>query len=278
MFAVLFAACSQPVDTANMARVEGGAFVMGTADSFPFEGPPHRVELDSFWIDQTEVTNAQFTEFVAAAGHVTSAEEIGNSGVFIPSNREWSLVDGADWRHPEGPDSSIESRMDDPVVHMSWDDAAAYCEWAGKRLPTEAEFEYAARGGLDDADFAWGDEFNPKDQFRANTWQGYFPDEDRGEDGFPGVAPVKSFAPNAYGLYDITGNVWEWVQDWYDPNYYRVSPTRNPQGPNQGSEKVQRGGSWLCSVNYCQGYRVAARMKTARDSGLNNLGFRCAAD
>ena len=133
-------------------------------------------------------------------------------------------------------------------------------------------------GGLEDAEFAWGDEFNPKGEFRANTWQGIFPEADRKEDGFSGVAPVKSFEPNGYGLYDITGNVWEWVHDWYDPNYYAASPTHDPQGPSDGTEKVQRGGSWLCSVNYCQGYRVASRMKTARDSGLNNLGFRCAAD
>ncbi len=271
-------ACSKPVDTTGMVRIDGGEFLMGSDDGFPFEGPPHRVLLDSFWIDETEVTNARFTEFVAATEHVTTAEQLGNSGVFLPSNHEWVLIDGADWRRPEGPDSNIDARMDHPVVHMSWDDAAAYCDWAGKRLPTEAEYEYAARGGLEGAEYAWGDEFNPKSEFRANTWQGYFPDQDQVRDGFSGVAPVKSFPPNAYGLYDITGNVWEWVHDWYDPNYYRVSPERNPQGPSQGAEKVQRGGSWLCSVNYCQGYRVASRMKTARDSGLNNLGFRCAAD
>ncbi len=261
-----------------MVRIEGGEFMMGTADGFPYEGPPHRVRLDSFWIDQTEVTNAKFADFVKATDYTTTAEQLGNSGVFLPANHQWTLIDGADWKHPEGPDSNIDSRLDHPVVHVSWDDAAAYCDWAGKRLPTEAEYEYAARGGLENAEFAWGSELNPKDQFRANTWQGYFPDQDRGEDGFSGVAPVKSFPPNGYGLYDITGNVWEWVQDWYDPNYYRVSPANNPSGPKEGTEKVQRGGSWLCSSNYCQGYRVASRMKTARDSGLNNLGFRCAAD
>ena len=261
-----------------MVRIEDGDFMMGTADGFPYEGPPHRVRLDSFWIDQTEVTNAKFADFVKATDYTTTAEQLGNSGVFLPANHQWTLIDGADWKHPEGPDSNIDSRLDHPVVHVSWDDAAAYCDWAGKRLPTEAEYEYAARGGLENAEFAWGSEFNPKEQFRANTWQGYFPDQDRGEDGFSGVAPVKSFPPNGYGLYDITGNVWEWVQDWYDPNYYRVSPTNNPSGPKEGTEKVQRGGSWLCSSNYCQGYRVASRMKTARDSGLNNLGFRCAAD
>lgn len=251
---------------------------MGTEDGFPFEGPIHRVRLDSFWMDATEVTNEQFAKFVEATGHVTTAEEIGNSGVFNPEMHQWTLIDGADWRHPEGPDTTIDGRMDHPVVHMSWADADAYCGWLNKRLPTEAEFEYAARSGLQGAPFAWGDEFNPKGEFRANTWQGYFPEADKGEDGYKAVAPVKQFPPNAYGLYDITGNVWEWINDWYDPNYYSRSPTDNPRGPSSGREKVQRGGSWLCSDNYCQGYRVASRMKTEPDSGLNNLGFRCVAD
>ncbi len=261
-----------------MVRIPDADFLMGTDHGLPHEGPPHRVTLDSYFIDETEVTNEQFAKFVEATKHRTTAEELGNSGVFLPSNHNWILVDGADWRHPEGPGSSIDARMDHPVVHVSWDDAAAYCDWAGKRLPTEAEFEFAARGGLQNAEFAWGNEFNPKGEFRANTWQGEFPESDRKEDGFSGVAPVKSFAPNGYGLYDVTGNVWEWSHDWFDPNYYAMSPTHNPQGPEQGGQKVQRGGSWLCSSNYCQGYRVASRMNTDRDSGLNNLGFRCAAD
>jgi formylglycine-generating enzyme len=272
-----FLACS-PADRTGMVRIPGGEFMMGTDKGFPFEGPPHRVVLSPYWLDETEVTNAQFARFVEATGHRTTAEELGNSGVFWPSKHGWELVDGADWRHPEGKGSSINDRQDHPVVHLSWDDAAAYCQWAGKRLPTEAEFEFAARGGLEGAEFAWGDEFNPKGQFRANTWQGVFPEADRAEDGFPGVAPVKSYTPNGYGLYDMTGNVWEWVHDWYDPEYYSKSPTKNPKGPSEGRQKVQRGGSWLCSENYCQGYRVAARMQTDRDSGLNNLGFRCAAD
>lgn len=262
-----------------MVRLDGGEFMMGTDKGFPFEGPVHRVTLDPYWLDETEVTNEQFAEFVEATGHVTTAEEIGNSGVFKPEMHGWDLVDGADWRHPEGPGSSIEGRADHPVVHMSWADADAYCGWANKRLPTEAEFEFAARGGRDGAEYAWGDEFSPKGEFRANTWQGVFPEVDQVKDGYGGVAAVKSFPPNnEYGIYDITGNVWEWVHDWFGANYFASSPTHNPQGPSDGTEKVQRGGSWLCSSNYCQGYRVAARMKTDPTSGLNNLGFRCAAD
>jgi formylglycine-generating enzyme len=270
--------CSKPADTSGMVRIEGGEFLMGTDDGFPFEGPVHRVVLDSFWMDETEVTNEQFARFVEETGYVTTAEQLGDSGVFDPSISEWTLVQGANWRRPRGPNSSIDGRMDYPVIHVSWDDADAYCRWAGKRLPTEAEFEYAARGGMDGKTFAWGDELMPGGEHLANTWQGAFPIEDRGEDGFKSYGPVKQFPANPYGLYDITGNVWEWVADWYDPEYYRVSPARNPRGPKEGVEKVQRGGSWLCSTNYCQGYRVAARMKTEPDSGLNNLGFRCAAD
>jgi len=276
---VLSLSCSKPVDHSGMILLEGGEFMMGTDKGFPFEGPIHRVTLDAFWLDETEVTNAQFAQFVEASGHVTTAETLGNSGVFKPEMHAWDLVDGADWRHPEGPGTSIEGREDHPVVHMAWEDADAYCNWAGKRLPTEAEFEFAARGGREGAEFAWGDEFNPKGEFRANTWQGVFPQQDQQKDGFGGVAAVKSFPPdNDYGVYDITGNVWEWVNDWFDPNYYAAGPTHDPQGPSSGTEKVQRGGSWLCSSNYCQGYRVASRMKTDPTSGLNNLGFRCAAD
>ncbi|MEZ5366901.1 MAG: formylglycine-generating enzyme family protein [Bryobacterales bacterium] len=275
--AFVLSSCSSP-DRPGMVRIGAADFMMGTERGFPYEGPPHRVTLDPYWIDTTEVTNADFEKFVGATGYVTTAEEIGTSVVFKPEQHGWDLVEGADWRHPEGPETSIAGRMDNPVVDVSWDDAVAYCEWAGKRLPTEAEFEYAERGGLPNAEFAWGNEFAPGGQFRANTWQGIFPEKDEKSDGFSGVAPVKSFSPNGYGLYDMTGNVWEWVADWFDPSYYSMSPTHNPLGPKQGTQKVQRGGSWLCSSNYCQGYRVASRMNTDRDSGLTNLGFRCAAD
>jgi formylglycine-generating enzyme required for sulfatase activity len=261
-----------------MVRIAGGEFLMGDDDAFPFEGPAHHVRVDSFWIDVTEVTNRQFAEFVTATGYVTESEKQKSSAVFDLVQHEWALVTGADWRHPSGPGSSIEGLDDYPVVHVSWDDATAYARWAGKRLPSEAEWEYAARGGLEGARYPWGDELTPHGDYRANVWQGEFPREDFRLDGLAGYGAVKQFAPNGYGLYDVGGNVWEWVADWYDPEYYRHSPSDNPHGPRDGTQKVQRGGSWMCSENYCQGYRVAARQKTDRDSALNNLGFRCARD
>jgi len=260
-----------------MIYIPGGEFVMGTGEGFAFEGPPHQVSVDGFYLDETEVTNREFQEFVKATGYETESERIGNSGVFDPARGEWALVEGAGWRHPEGPGSSIEGRLDHPVVQVSWNDAQAYAEWAGKRLPTEAEWEYAARGGLADAVYPWGAELAPQGAHHANIWQGRFPLRDHVEDGFSGVAPVKQFPANGYGLYDMAGNVWEWTADWYAPDYYRRSPRENPPGPSDGEEKVHRGGSWMCSVNYCQGYRIAARQKTAPDTALNNLGFRCAA-
>ena len=272
-------ACSkEPLNTEGMVHIPAGEFIMGTDDGFPYEGPTHPVRLDSFWMDETEVTNEQFAKFVEETSYLTTAEQIGDAGVFSPEQERWTLVKAADWRHPEGRTSSMDQRLDQPVVHVSWSDAVAYCTWAGKRLPTEAEFEYAARGGKEGTIYPWGDEFTPGGKHQANTWQGEFPRQEHAADGFPGVAPVKSYQPNGYGLYDIAGNVWEWVNDWYDPNYYRGSPVRNPPGPLEGREKVQRGGSWLCSSNYCMGYRVASRMMTEPDSGLNNLGFRCVGD
>jgi formylglycine-generating enzyme required for sulfatase activity len=273
-------ACSErvPSDHNGMVRIEGGEFLMGSQDGFPFEGPVHRVRVNSFWIDETEVTNRQFAAFVEATGYVTESEKQNSSAIFDPAKPDWSLVTGADWRHPAGPGSSIEGQEDYPVVHVSWDDAAAYAQWAGKRLPTEAEWEFAARGGLEGARYPWGNDLTPSGAYRANAWQGQFPDQDFQLDGFASYGPVKRFPPNGYGLYDMGGNVWEWVADWYDPDYYRNSPTSNPQGPADGTQKVQRGGSWMCSENYCQGYRVAARQKTDTDSALNNLGFRCVAD
>lgn len=272
--------CSEqrPADYSGMVFIEGGRFVMGTDKGFPFEGPPHPVKVDSFYLDETEVTNREFAAFVEATGFVTESEKQGFSGVFDPDAGEWKPVDGADWRRPEGPGSSIEGKDDYPVIHVSWDDAAAYARWAGKRLPTEAEWEFATRGGRDGTVYPWGDELTPEGRYRANIWQGRFPLQDHRLDGFGGVAPVKQFPPNGYGLYDMAGNVWEWVADWYAPDYYQRSPVRNPPGPPEGSEKVHRGGSWMCSENYCQGYRVAARQKTTPDTALNNLGFRCAAD
>ncbi len=262
----------------EMLLLPGGEFIMGAKGGLPFEGPEHKVALDAFLLDRNEVTNAQYAEFAEATGYVTESERLGWSGVFDPQRSGWTKGDGADWRHPSGPGSSYREMSDYPVVHVSWFDAVAYCEWRGARLPTEAEFEYAARGALEDARYAWGNQLTPGGAHQANLWQGEFPFEDRGHDGYRGLAPVGTFPPNGYGLHDMTGNVWEWVQDWYAPDYFARSPKENPRGPASGTQKVHRGGSWLCSENYCRGYRLEGRMMTPPDSGLNNLGFRCAAD
>ncbi|MCC6409745.1 MAG: formylglycine-generating enzyme family protein [Planctomycetes bacterium] len=257
-----------------MVRLPGGVFAMGTNSGFAFEAPVHEIELSPFWIDEHEVTVGQYSVFVAATGHVTVAERLGWSGVFDFSNGEWKVVEGADWRHPVDP--SLVAPDDQPVTQLAWEDAERYAAWASKRLPTEAEYEYAARGGSLGTLYAWGDELVPAGVHRTNAWQGHFPERDLGQDGFVGVAPVKSFPPNGYGLYDLTGNVWEWCADWYDPAYYLDSPRRDPRGPERGDDRVIRGGSFLCSENYCRGYRVAARNHTPHDSGLDHLGFRCA--
>ena len=273
---------SRPAEYTGMVFIEGGEFLMGTDEGYPFEGPPHRTIINRFYLDITEVTNRQYREFVYATGYVTESEKQGSSGIFDSATGEWSLVEGADWRHPVGADSNLEGQDDYPVIHVSWADAAAFAEWAGKRLPTEAEWEYAASGaggGAGDAvEYPWGDELMPEGKHAGNWWQGVFPVRDLLEDGFAAVAPVKQFPATGPGLYDMGGNVWEWVADWYSPDYYRQSPTRNPTGPSDGRERVHRGGSWMCSRNYCRGFRVAARQKTAPNTGLNNLGFRCAAD
>jgi formylglycine-generating enzyme required for sulfatase activity len=263
---------------AGMVPIPGGAFTMGTDEGMPFEGPAHRVRVSPFFMDRHEVTNREFARFVKATHHRTESEKQGWSGVFDPRTKGWVSQKGADWRHPEGPSSR--HRAKEPVVHVSWDDAAAYCAWAGKRLPTEAEFERAARGGREGALYPWGDSYQLKGRFQTNVWQGTFPEKDRGEDGFPGLAPVGRFPPNPYGLHDVSGNVWEWTADWFAHDTYGTTPqdALDPQGPPSGEEKVIRGGSWLCSDNYCTGYRAAARQKTPRDSGLNNLGFRCVKD
>ena len=262
-----------------MIRIPTGTFVMGTDQGYPFEGPPHQVSVSSFWLDRYEVTNRQFRDFVTETNHRTEAEVYGWSGVFSEEEGSWGPVTGANWRHPTGPGSSIEDRLDHPVVQVSWNDAAAYAKWAGKRLPTEAEWEWAARGGSDEGPFPWGADLNPDGRHMANVWQGVFPVRHQVLDGYRTTAPVGSFPANGYGLYDMAGNVWEWTRDWYRNDWYRHSGgVRDPAGPAEGSERVIRGGSWMCSVNYCQGYRVAARQKTAPDSGLTNLGFRCARD
>jgi formylglycine-generating enzyme required for sulfatase activity len=265
----------QPVD-AGMVFVAGGRFLMGSDAGAIDERPVHEVEVDAFWIDRHEVTVAEFARFVAATGHATDAERFGWSGVFDVKTRAWLKIDGADWRRPEGPGSR--AAADEPVSQVSWRDAVAYARWAGKRLPTEAEWELAARGGLQGRTMAWGDDLRPGGRPVANWWQGRFPEQDTGEDGFRGRAPVGSFPPNGFGLSDVVGNVWEWCADWYADDYYGTSPRRNPTGPAAGAERALRGGSWMCSENFCSNYRVAARSHATPDSGLNNLGFRCARD
>jgi len=260
----------------GMVLVPGGTFAMGSNDAMPYEGPVHNVTLKPFQIDRHEVTVAEFQKFVTATKYVTDAEKFGWSGVFDIEKGEWTRSDGADWRHPDGPNSK--TIPNEPVTQVSWNDAAAYAKWAGKRLPTEAEWEFAARGGLIGKKYAWGDELRPGGKPAANWWQGHFPDKNTGEDGFIGRSPVESFQPNGYGLYDMIGNVWEWNADWFAEEYYRKSPAESPQGPGRGDDRVIRGGSWMCSENYCVNYRPSARSFSSPDSGLNNLGFRCVQD
>ena len=288
----------------GMVWIPGGTFIMGgeSPHAQPDEFPARRVTVSGFFMDATEVTNARFLEFVEATGHVTTAElpppiagATPGSVVFTGAARLedgagqwWAWVEGADWRHPEGPESSLKGRMDHPVVHVSWEDASAYAAWAEKRLPTEAEWEFASRGGLEGAPWTWGTEERPKGEWLANIWQGDFPTRDAKEDGFHGTAPVGSFPPNGWGLSDMAGNTWEWCADWYRPDAYSLTPTRveNPAGPHDSFDpaqpgvpkKVIRGGSWLCSDRYCTGYRPGARMKTSPDTGLNHTGFRCVKD
>jgi formylglycine-generating enzyme len=281
--------------TLGMARLEGGGFLMGADDPVGFpndgEGPVRAVALRPFWIDTVAVSNARFEKFVDATGYVTEAERYGWSFVFgsllpddFPPTRGaaqapwWRQIFDADWRHPEGSRSSIEDRMDHPVVHVSWNDAAAYCVWAGKRLPTEAEWEYAARGGLKQSRYPWGDELTPDGTWRSNIWQGTFPSRNTLDDGFLGTAPVDEFEPNGYGLYNVSGNVWEWCSDWFHSGFHAHGPRDNPTGPPSGQAKVMRGGSYLCHDSHCNRYRVAARSSNTPDSSTGNTGFRCARD
>jgi formylglycine-generating enzyme required for sulfatase activity len=250
---------------------------MGSEDGYSDEGPIHPVEVRPFWLDRTEVTVAAFERFVRGTGYQTEAERFGWSGVFQRRTGTWARVDGADWRHPEGPDQPP-ARPDEPVTQVSWNDAAAYARWAGKRLPTEAEWEFAARGGLEGKAFPWGDEPCPGRRCAANSWQGPFPVHDLGTDGHRGRALVGQYPANGYGLQDMAGNVWEWTADWYDPDYYRSSPTTAPPGAAAGTERAMRGGSFLCSPSFCFRYRVAARSHATPDTGLNHVGFRCAGD
>jgi len=259
-----------------MILINGGKFLMGTEDGMPYEAPAHEVAVRSFWMDRHEVTIAEFAKFVAATGYQTEAEKFGWSGAFNLKTRKWEKTKGADWRHPDGPGSIVADN--EPVSQVSWNDAAAYAQWAGKRLPTEAEWEYAARGGLAQKKYSWGDDVRPNGKPVANWWQGSFPNRNTDEDGFISRAPVESFPPNGYGLYEMTGNVWEWCADLYEDDYYTNSPVNDPQGPGDGNERSIRGGSWMCAENFCTNYRVASRSHATPDSGLNNLGFRCVRD
>jgi formylglycine-generating enzyme required for sulfatase activity len=268
--------------------------VIGSDDQFayPDDGEtPRQVEISAFTIDACAVSTTEFAEFVAATGHVTEAEGFGWSFVFggmlpddFPPTRAvaaapwWRQVHGADWRHPEGPQSDIADKADHPVVHVSFNDALGYCAWAGKRLPTEAEWEFAARGGLTRAAFPWGDELEPAGEHRMNVWQGRFPTDNTLGDGYMGTCPVDAFPPNGYGIYNVTGNVWEWTSDWFDPTFRGYDRRTDPAGPPTGTQKVQKGGSHLCHASYCRRYRVAARQGNEPDSSAGNLGFRCAAD
>ena len=300
-------------DQKDMVSIPGGEFWMGLDHADMDDARPvHRVYVDGFLMDRTAVTNDQFAGFVAATGYVTVAERtpdpkefpgakpedlVPGSVVFKPPSHAvaltdgyvwWSYVQGANWKHPEGASSDLAGRGKHPVVQIAWEDAAAYAKWAGKRLPTEAEFEFAARGGLDRQPYVWGKEFKPGGKFQANTFQGHFPDLNTAEDGYAGTAPVGSYPPNGYGLYDMAGNVWEWCADWYRADYYRQiarsgAVVRNPQGPVDSldpdepgiKKRVQKGGSFLCTDQYCTRYVPGARGKGEVSTGTNHVGFRC---
>ncbi len=306
---------------AGMVWIPGGEFSMGSddptaslcggKDSMPDARPIHRVQIDGFWMDKTEVTNAQFEAFVKATGHVTVAEQapkaedfpgvppenlVAGSVVFAPPETAvplnshlqwWAYAKGANWRHPSGAGSDLQGRENHPVIHIAYADAEAYAQWAGKRLPTEAEWEFAARGGLSGQLYAWGDDLQPDGKWVLNIFEGKFPINDTGEDGFKGIAPVAQFPPNGYGLHDIAGNVWEWCSDWYRPDTYArdaaTGTVRNPPGPadsfdpaEPGTKKrIHRGGSYLCTDQYCTRYMVGTRGKGEIDTGTSHLGFRC---
>jgi sulfatase modifying factor 1 len=310
---------------AGMVWIPGGEFSMGMADprgmthggseAMSDARPIHRVHVDAFWMDRTDVTNAQFAQFVKATGYVTVAERkplakdfpgvpadrlVAGSIVFTPPahavsltdySQWWRYVPGANWRHPLGPHTSIRGRGNDPVVQVAYEDAAAYARWADKRMPTEAEWEFAARGGLTGKPYAWGDEMRPNGRWMANTFEGHFPDHDRNSDGFAELAPVASYPANGYGLYDMAGNVWQWTSDWYRPDTYAVlgahgTVAGNPKGPDSSDDpdepsvakRVQRGGSFLCTEQYCSRYLVGSRGKGDVNSATNHIGFRCVRD
>ncbi len=251
------------------------------------EAPAHLVSVRALEVAATTVTNEEFAAFCAATGHVTLAEREGWSFVFgglLPDDHPptrgvvgapwWRQVEGASWRRPDGPDGRADERPDHPVVHVTWDDAVAYGRWSGTRLPTEAEWEHAARGGLEGRIFPWGDELEPDGVHRMNVFQGEFPGRNTCADGWAGTAPVRTYPPNGLGLYEMTGNVWEWCADWFDPRAYTATPRVDPTGPTDGTQRVMRGGSYLCHASYCSRYRVAARSSNTPDSAAGNIGFR----
>jgi len=277
----------------ELVAIPGGTFAMGTDDpkGYPSdgEGPIHDVDIDAFSIGRTAITNTQFAAFVDATGYRTSAEQYGDSFVFggllpddfpptqgVAAAPWWRAVEGASWRTPEGPHSDVADRGDHPAVHISWLDAAAFCEWAGARLPTEAEWERAARGGTSGQHFWWGPDREPEGNHLMNVFQGTFPGDNTAADGYVGTCPVGSFPPNPYGVHEVLGNVWEWCHDVFDPGYYARSPRMNPTGPDGGANHVMRGGSYLCHESYCWRYRVDARSANGTDSSTGNLGFRIA--
>ncbi|GGV28733.1 hypothetical protein GCM10010495_51090 [Kitasatospora herbaricolor] len=276
----------------GLLDLPGGRFLMGTDDPAGFpadgEGPVREVGVGAFRIAPTTVTNAEFASFVKETGHTTDAERFGFSFVFggflseelraasrtVVGTPWWHAVEGADWRHPEGPGSGFAARQNHPVVHVSWNDARAYCAWSGTRLPTEAEWEYAARGGLEQRRYPWGDELAPGGREMLNIWQGVFPTSNTGR--HRGTAPVRSYRPNGFGLFNTVGNVWEWCADYFSADFHRTGPRTDPAGPPSGSARVMRGGSHMCHDSYCNRYRVAARSSNTPDSSTGNTGFRVA--
>jgi formylglycine-generating enzyme required for sulfatase activity len=277
-----------------MVLLDGGRFAMGSESKGALaadgEGPVREIVLDPFYISKYPVTNAQFAEFVERTGYVTEAERLGWSFVFrghlpeaqrglaAPATPWWLRVEGAAWPQPEGPGSSLGERRHHPVVQVCWNDAQAYCDWAGVRLPTEAEWEFAARGGLEQKTYPWGDELMPGGRHMCNIWQGTFPDVDLAEDGFSAPAPVDTFDPNGYDLYTVVGNVWEWCADYFDAQWHRTATRANPVGPPEGTTRVMKGGSYLCHASFCYRYRNAARTANTPESATGNIGFRVVRD